>query len=354
MIPAQAVPWPQRSPGVSSSSTRTSSPSIEIATDCCDLPDERMIRLDPAVEDADADAGARRAAPRPLAGDLPRPGLAAARSARRPRRAGSRREAIPRSSAKRTSLAAGKKGASTRPSCGRSVPAITQDIARARHADLIREADDESDWPRRARRASRRGRHGCGLGTHSRSPCRKPSSGARRCALPDLLPWLEAGGAMPPARPGGRVGSARAESARRTRSSSAEMVRLTATSSEAARARCGEQRGRDCGIGDGGRDCVAGRRSAESSRRRSRPRRSEAAARRARVGASTRNRGRARIVGLAVEGRSAVSVAVGGQLGERRDRGRGATRPGPPRRRPRASPPSTRARPWRAVPPPRP
>ena len=35
-----------------------------------DLADERVVALDPAVEDADADALAGRAAPRPLAGHL--------------------------------------------------------------------------------------------------------------------------------------------------------------------------------------------------------------------------------------------------------------------------------------------
>jgi hypothetical protein len=38
-----------------------------------DLTDEWMVRVDTAVEDANADALAGRAAPRPLAGDLARP-----------------------------------------------------------------------------------------------------------------------------------------------------------------------------------------------------------------------------------------------------------------------------------------
>src|SRR6185503_12513746 len=39
----------------------------------CERPDERVVRLDPAVEDADADAAPGRISPRPLAGDLRRP-----------------------------------------------------------------------------------------------------------------------------------------------------------------------------------------------------------------------------------------------------------------------------------------
>src|SRR4029079_6289430 len=38
----------------------------------CERTDERVVRLDPAVEDADADAAPGRISPRPPAGDLPR------------------------------------------------------------------------------------------------------------------------------------------------------------------------------------------------------------------------------------------------------------------------------------------
>ena len=72
-IPAHAVPWPQRSPSVSSSTITSSSGPSETATECWISPTSGWPWLDAAVEDADAHALPGRSAPRPVARDLARP-----------------------------------------------------------------------------------------------------------------------------------------------------------------------------------------------------------------------------------------------------------------------------------------
>ena len=70
-MPAHAVPCPHMSPSRRPRDDRLALVAERDRAALLDLADQRMADLDAAVEDADADAGAGRAAERPLARDAP-------------------------------------------------------------------------------------------------------------------------------------------------------------------------------------------------------------------------------------------------------------------------------------------
>ena len=212
ITPAHVAPCPQRSPCVSSSSTITSSPSIEMATDCWNLADQRMSVLDAAVEHADR--APYRLAPPHAQLRVTSPGHSSGSAIRSRfwRRGGSRRGVLPSDTPPRVGGAGLGRQGPHRTSCWRSVSVLLQDPRPATPTSFARRSG--TDWPQasvRGRRSS--GRLGCmserfaaGVGRVRILRAARASSAARAALSASL-------------------------SAPRARSSRAEAVRLTPTSS---------------------------------------------------------------------------------------------------------------------------